>query len=60
MSNDLDKKKLEEGLAMARCTQTNLANLSKAVPGLSTVPMFKIVELQISQTIKALTGNFDE
>jgi hypothetical protein len=59
MVTDTDKK-LEEGLAMARCTQANIENLSKAVPGLLNVPMFKIVQLQISQTIKALTGEFDD
>lgn len=59
-SAEFDKRKLDEGLEMVRCVQANIENLKKAIPGITTVPMFKIVELQIGQAEAALMGRFDD
>lgn len=50
------QNRLSEGLEMARCAQANLENLSNSIPNLKMFPMFKVVKLQIEQTIEALEG----
>lgn len=50
------EERLSEGLEMARCAQANLENLATAIQLINKHPYFKIVELQIQQTIDALEG----
>jgi hypothetical protein len=52
-------ERLVEGLEMARCAEANLRNLVESVPGLAMLPMYKVVKLQIEQTIEALEGRTD-
>jgi hypothetical protein len=49
-----ESKMINEGLEMARCAQANLINLGALLPLFKDQILFKIVELQIQQTIDAL------
>ena len=41
----------DKALESARCTEINLKNLANMIPGLSELPMFKIIQLQLKDTI---------
>ncbi len=53
-------ERLAEGLEMARCTQVNMDNFARVAPGVAATMPFKLVKLQIDQTIAALEGAEEE
>lgn len=54
------QRQLSEGLEMLQCAQANLENLVNQVPMLRVHPFYKIVEMQLIQAERILSGESEQ